>query len=124
MSARLTVEQRQLRLVTEAAWQTTVQQLASLAGWKHFHAPDNMPRTSRRGTVYVQNVRAGYPDLTLVKGDRLIFAELKRETGKPSPEQVDWLAALAAVPGVETYLWRPSDRDQVMAVLGLKQPAW
>ena len=59
----------------------------------------------------------GYPDLTLIRPPRLLFAELKRETGKTSTHQDRWLALLRECPGVETYLWRPSDLDAIAAVL-------
>ena len=39
-----------------------------------------------------------------------IFAELKSETGQPTPEQYEWLEALAEA-GQEVYLWRPSDSE-------------
>lgn len=53
---------------------------------------------------------AGFPDLCMARDDgRLLFAELKRESGKPTAAQRDWLAALATVAGVEVWLWRPSD---------------
>ena len=71
----------------------------------------------RGGTRYVQNVRAGFPDLVLVRGDRLIFAELKRETGKLGPGQQEWLEAVEVIRGVEAYLWRPSDLQDVHRIL-------
>ena len=43
---------------------------------------------------------------------RVVFAELKRETGKLTPAQTEWLDDLAAA-GVETYLWRPSMIDEI-----------
>jgi hypothetical protein len=52
---------------------------------------------------------AGYPDETLIRGPRLVIAELKSDNGVVSDKQREWLDALAAVPGIEVYLWRPSD---------------
>lgn len=49
----------------------------------------------------------GWPDLTMVRGDRLLFAELKAAKGKLTPEQVAWLDVLANVG--TTVVWRPSD---------------
>ena len=45
----------------------------------------------------------------LVRGDRLVFAELKRERSYPASAQRHWLAALGAVTDVDAHLWRPSD---------------
>lgn len=101
-----------LRQVKESEWQSTVERIAQFNGWRFFHAPDNKP--SARG--HVQKVVAGFPDLVLVKGSRLIFAELKRETGKTSPEQDAWLSDISAT-GVLTFVWRPSDINEVRKVL-------
>jgi hypothetical protein len=50
------------------------------------------------------------------------MAELKTQTGRVSPEQQQWLALLDAA-GVETHLWRPSDLDEVLAVLKRRNPS-
>jgi len=60
----------------------------------------------------------GLPDLVLCKPPRLIFAELKTEKGIVSPHQQEWLDALAQCLGVEVYLWRPSDIEKVVEILG------
>jgi VRR-NUC domain len=90
--------------VSEQEWQTQVVRLARLLGWRHFH-----PFNSRRSP-------SGFPDLCLVR-DRVVFAELKTERGKPSAEQAHWIEALEAA-GAEVYVWRPSDLEQVGRVLG------
>jgi len=51
----------------------------------------------------------GYPDITIVKVPRLIFAELKSEKGKISPEQAEWLELLRQCKTVEAYLWRVNE---------------
>lgn len=56
----------------------------------------------------------GYPDLTLVRGRRLLYVELKRETEHPTDEQVAWLDDLAQLPSVEVYLWRPRHLERVI----------
>lgn len=126
MTPPLTAEQRYLRSISESSWQRVVQGVAEVAGWRFYHAPDNRPVTARAsGRRYVQAVRAGFPDLVLVKRDRLIFAELKAETGQPTPDQLMWLTALAAT-GAEVALWRPSDEPAVERVLlhGDPLPPW
>lgn len=111
MAKRLSVTEKQLRSVSERNWQAMVIKLAENRGWKHYHAPDNKPVNGR-----IQKIVAGFPDLVMVKGNRLIFAELKRELGKVSPEQESWLYALK-IAGAECYIWRPSDLKQVVEIL-------
>jgi hypothetical protein len=53
----------------------------------------------------------------MVRRGRLIFAELKRELGKPTPEQSEWLEALSLVPGIEVFIWRPQDMAEIEGVL-------
>jgi hypothetical protein len=70
-------------------------------------------------TLRSKGSRAGFPDRVLVRGDRVIFAELKRERRVATPltaEQRRWLDALAGA-GMECYLWRPSDLDEVAQIL-------
>lgn len=90
--------------MNEEAFQAKVLELAELLGWRIYHTRDS------RGS------HDGFPDLTLARADRLVFAELKTEKGRVRPAQEAWLVALAAT-GVETYLWRPSDWDLIVATL-------
>lgn len=83
----------------EGVLQERVRQLLILHGWRHYH------------TYRSKRSPAGFPDTCAVRGDRLLFSELKREAPrhKPSTEQQEWLDDLRTVPGVSVYLWRPSD---------------
>lgn len=83
--------------ISEKEFQQQVIDFAKLHGWISYHTHD-----SRRSS-------AGYPDLTLLKGSRIIFAELKRQNGRLRPEQEIWLAALRKVPGLEVFVWKPSN---------------
>lgn len=70
-------------------------------------------------TFYQTPVQAdgtGWPDLVLAKPGRLIFAELKSETGHASPEQMLWLKLLDAAGG-ECYVWKPSDYEELELLL-------
>lgn len=78
---------------------------------------------------------AGFPDLCMVRGPRLIFAELKTDKGKVTPEQEAWLVDLGRVrafmslcsftegelrphePRLEVYVWRPADLEDAYRVL-------
>jgi hypothetical protein len=59
----------------------------------------------------------GWPDLILVKGGRIIFAELKAQDGTTSIEQKQVLVMLGNVG--EVFVWRPSDFGQVLDTLAV-----
>ncbi len=61
----------------------------------------------------------GYPDYNALKPPRCLFVEIKSENGKVSPEQAQWLNSFAGIEVVETYLWFPSDREEIEAILSL-----
>lgn len=94
---------------TEKQWQAEVVRAARLLGWTAYHTHD-----SRRS-------EPGWPDLALVR-DRLVMAELKTDTGRISPDQQRWLDLLDRA-GIETYVWRPRDIDDVLAVLKRRRPS-
>lgn len=77
--------------------------LASMLGWMSYH------------TLRSRGSQSGYPDRTLVR-DRIIFAELKTSSNRPTPTQREWLDRLARAGG-EVYLWRPADLDEVGRIL-------
>jgi hypothetical protein len=91
--------------MTEKELARFVQDAAKTFGWRryHTHRSDFSP--------------AGFPDETLLRGDRLVFAELKSESGKVSPLQQEWLDELAQVRSVTAHLWRPVDCDDLVRVL-------
>jgi len=81
----------------------SVVELAHLFGWRVAHF--RPARTAHGWRTPVAADGAGWPDLTLVRGDRLIFAELKSRRGRLSDEQQAWLDVLGAVG--EVHVWRP-----------------
>ena len=89
--------------MTEKAFQSKVISIAKKLGWSVYHTYD-----SRRS-------EPGYPDLTLVR-DRVIFAELKTETGKLSQTQSVWIDLLKKA-DAEVYVWRPSHMNQIIKTL-------
>jgi len=86
--------------MTETQYQQRITDTCDLLGVTWHHETD-----SRRS-------KAGFPDLVLV-GNRVIFAELKTQRGKMSPQQRFWASALTNAEGVEYHLWRPSDWPEV-----------
>lgn len=92
---------------SEARFQAQVVRLARLNGFLVYHTRD------ARGS------NPGFPDLTLVRANppRLVFLELKTATGRVRPEQQQWIDTLAAVPGIDARIVRPSDWDLVVRLL-------
>ena len=95
---------------TEAQFQQAVIDLARACGWLVYH------------TLISRGSEPGFPDLVLVRGEILIFAELKTEKGRISTAQCDWIealsrSALAAGDHVTVRLWRPSDWPEIERML-------
>jgi hypothetical protein len=90
---------------TERQLREQVRSLCSIFGWRMAF------------TQYSLRSPKGLPDLQLVRPPRLIYAELKSETGKVTPEQQAWLDDLRRVPGVEAYLWKPSQIEAIAEIL-------
>ena len=90
---------------SERDWQREVRQIARTYGWLEYCTWDSRHSPS------------GYPDLSMARPPRIVFAELKSERGKVAPEQEMWAEAMRACPGAEYYLWRPSQIDAVHDVL-------
>ncbi len=108
------------RTVSEEVFQGQVIELARMLGWRvaHFRGARVQRRDgSVRYQTPVQADGAGFPDLVMVRGGRLIVAELKSARGRTRAEQETWLAAFEGVPGCEVYVWRPRDWDALAGVL-------
>lgn len=88
----------QAKAMSERQLQDQVIELAKRMGFISYHTHD-----SRRSAP-------GFPDLVLVhpKQRRIIWRELKSETGTPTPEQKAWISTLLLV-GEDVDIWRPRD---------------
>lgn len=93
-----------LHLLTEKQWSSQVADLCQRLSWKRYH------------TFRSDRSPAGFPDETIVR-DRLVFLELKTESGRLSDQQKDWLRALHAAKA-EAYIVRPRDLQLLAQVLG------
>ena len=89
--------------MTEKELQTNIIHLAELFGYRVFHVVNYKGQLRNETAV-------GYPDLTLCKKGRLIFAELKVGRNKLTDHQTKWLSKLReSVDGVEVFLWTDKD---------------
>jgi hypothetical protein len=68
--------------LSEAELARELERRLERAGVRWYHTHD-----SRRSAP-------GYPDYTIIAGDWLLFAELKRKAGSPTADQVAWLRDL------------------------------
>lgn len=94
--------------LTEKDFQERVLHYARLNGWLCYH------------TWNSQRSQPGFPDLTLVRPGELVFAELKKETGRVSQAQQGWIDLLDTTEA-QAYIWRPSDWPVIEEVLRRKR---
>lgn len=87
--------------MSEKKFDECVVGIAIANGWDTYHTYDS------------QKSVEGFPDRVFVRGECLIFAELKKETGEATPAQLAWLEKLARTHN-EAYLWRPSNWDEIV----------
>jgi hypothetical protein len=89
--------------ITEEQFQQQIIDTARLLGWRVYHTRD-----SRRS-------EPGFPDLVLCR-DRLVFLEIKTETGRVSDAQGEWIAAINRAGGCALVV-RPSDLAEIEKAL-------
>lgn len=87
--------------MTEADLQRTVIEAAQWNGWKVVHIRASEISKGRWSVPYEGD--KGLPDLILAKGGRVLLAELKSASGKPTKDQVAWLDEA----GDHGRLWYP-----------------
>lgn len=99
---------------TEAGFTTAVIAYARLMGWKAHH---QRPARTRDGwRTAVSGDGKGFLDLVLCR-ERVVFAELKTDRGRLTPEQKMWVGWLTAA-GQEVHVWRPENWPEIERVLG------
>lgn len=97
------------RRILEGPFQGLILDIAGHLKWEHFHVLDS------RGSD------PGWPDLVLARRTglheaRIIFRELKTESGRVSRAQAHWGRLLLAA-GFDWAIWRPSDWDAILDTL-------
>ena len=96
-------------LIDEKTFTGQVRGYAEMMGWLVYHCHD-----SRRSPQ-------GFPDLVLVRNPKVVFVELKTQTGRMTAPQRIWRHTLEGVAHdgntVAYYLWRPSDWEEIAKVL-------
>ena len=107
--ARAMTEDELLQAVTDAA---------TFMGWRWHHI--------RRSDKALQMGHSGFPDLVLARAGVVVFLELKRLNGIPTPDQLAWLDAInGAAPGPNATLHEhamEAAREHIMSA-GIVTPA-
>jgi hypothetical protein len=116
--------------LTEADFQRQVLDLLAVFGWQrwvHFR-----PAQTSRGWRTPFTGHPGFPDIVAVRpvsrqagafpdgaggAWRMVALELKAGRNKPTIDQVDWIASLDAVPGVEARIMYPEQLDELVELL-------
>jgi hypothetical protein len=110
--------------ISEAAFQAALIEQARSWGWKVAHF--RKVRVQRKGgkTFWQTPVGAdgaGWPDLVMVRNNRVILAELKVGKNTCTNEQISWLEAWEVVaayaPKVSVFVWRPEDWSRICQAL-------
>ena len=97
--------------VPERAYQQTIVELLEATGWAVCHVyPLQTKHGWRTGTT-----AKGWPDLVATRGPYIIAVEVKSDTGKATPDQLDWLARFAALDSGRAWLVDPSLNIQDLA---------
>lgn len=104
--------------LTEAEFQRLVIQLAQTLGYLVAHFRPGRSRRNQWSTA-VQGDGKGYPDLTLVDRGKVLFVELKSNTGEVTPEQEKWIDRINKNGGTG-LVWRPSQWEEIVAVLNTR----
>lgn len=103
-------------VVTESDFMDQVTQMAEMFGWAWVHFRPGMTTKGWR-TPVSGPLGKGWPDLVLVRDDRIIYAELKRDGQNATPDQIAVLTLLGRTGHAETYLWKPAAFDAIAMLL-------
>lgn len=109
-----------LNTTKEADFQKVLVQFARIMGWDvHWHPDEKQNAKSGRWDLMPP---PGFPDLVMVRDERILFVELKGQRGKLSHDQEYWQEALVKLhwpsQGVVTYFcWKPENWDLIVSVL-------
>ena len=93
-------------MTLERNFQASVVHLAKLAGWRVYWTHNS------------RHSPAGWPDLVLIRGSRIIFRELKRDTrpSRVTRDQRETLEALREA-GQDAAVWTPEDWPEIEKTL-------
>lgn len=100
----------------ERFFQAQIIELARILGYRvaHFRPAQNA-RGDWRTPVAADG--KGFPDLVLTGRGKVIFAELKTDSGVLTAEQKEWIQALRDAGHAHVYVWKPKHMDEIRTIL-------
>lgn len=101
--------------ISEREFTAQVLDIALTFRWLRAHF--RPARTAAGWRTPVAGDGKGFLDLTLLRGPRLIVAELKVGKGKLTSDQVVWKQAWEDIPCAEVYIWTPPQFEEIVGVL-------
>ncbi len=105
------------RAVSEAQFQDVVIGYARARGWLVHHDRPSQNAAGRWSTAIQGD--AGFPDLVLAREDAIVMLELKRQSGRLTPQQRVWLAALGWRDNAGSVIVYPGEQ----LVVGVVKPS-
>lgn len=103
--------------MSEADLLIGITQALTIAGWRWTHIRDSHGVTV--GDVGLPDIIATHPS----RGLSLAW-ELKGSNGKPTGDQVAWIAGLSAAQGVDARILWPADYDHALELITGKRDTW
>lgn len=102
--------------LSEALFMGQVTDYASMRGWRWMHIQPGLTDRGRYRTPVSGPLGPGWPDLILIRGSKIIAAELKSEKGKLTALQARVLNDLEEAL-IEVHVWKPSQWEEIERVL-------
>lgn len=102
--------------LSEALFMGQVTDYASMRGWRWMHIQPGLTDRGRYRTPVSGPLGPGWPDLILIRGSKIIAAELKSEKGKLTALQARVLNDLEEAL-IEVHVWKPSQWAEIERVL-------
>lgn len=92
-----------------------VEHLLNLFRWRWTHFE---PAVRQSGTwATALRGQKGLPDYIAVRRGELLFAEIKGDRGRLTPDQAEWIDDLRKVDTVRAELWYPHQLDDIKEIL-------
>jgi hypothetical protein len=98
--------------MSERQFQTVIQKSLTKEGWRYNHV---YRAKMHDGTWRTTTTAVGLPDLMAFRRGFILAIECKAVHGKPTPQQLEWLAEIAQVPTGRAWVVDPRDSWQALA---------